>query len=113
MLLLVPHDIQSPLLAPGLRGSRPPIAVQRAPGRSWRESVDGQTLTAPTFALVLMWDGQVVPEGCDRATRVVNAHNYPIGGFLLGLMDTYSEDAAMLIAKAAKAALGCEAVAEE
>ena len=83
-ILLIPTPGDVSLLAPGKCGARPPIAIRafdlpihvRMNKGVWVESGSQKATQAyerDVCALVLAWDGEPVPEGCDRALRAYAA----------------------------------------
>lgn len=75
-VLLVPTpEWREALLREGPCGARPPTAWahERRLGVTWLAGHSG-VMPSETNALVLVWDGAPVPEGCDRAARVLVRH---------------------------------------
>ena len=81
-VLLIPHggDLHG-LLKEGVCGSRPPVAhnkgsgppVAHNKGSGWGAGAHPWSIP---HALVLAWDGKVVPEGCDRLARARNYEDF-------------------------------------
>ncbi len=69
-ILLVPTEAGAALLAGGRYGARAPsVHLAQSPNATWCDCEDGG-LYYPS-ALPLWWDGALVPEGIDRAIRVL------------------------------------------
>lgn len=106
-VLLIPAtgDPQQ-LLRDGACGSRPPIRFEgpeisgRARWISWSELASYRTLhrngakwipdfdwDCPRKALVLAWNGEVVPEGTDRAARRAGASSSAVFGVIPCVLD--------------------------
>jgi hypothetical protein len=66
LLIPAPGD-PGGLLAEPVCGGRPPTAWEW--NGDWREDAYSGPALPHEEALVLVWDGAVVPEGCDRACR--------------------------------------------
>ena len=92
------------LLAPGACGAVPPTVacfLDKIEGACWMDDPDMKPA-----ALVLAWNGRAVPEGCDRAIRVLaQFHGAP-----MATSATYSLDQARNIANSAARHLGGEVV---
>lgn len=61
------------LLKPGKCGATMPTACVHPGGSRWAIAGTHKKGDGSLVGLVLAWDGEPVPEGCDRAVRVYNA----------------------------------------
>ena len=114
-ILLVPADGDPHgLLAPGVCGAMPPILMPGSQTLRSREtaetplewvSADAMVRYSARAALVLVWDGEPVSEGCDRAIRCLIRSGYEpgygIANVEAALNHAYSMDVAAYLGIAA------------
>jgi hypothetical protein len=121
-VLLVPApDDPHGLLREGLCGARPPLAIRLTVPcdlhvaslrcMDWRATIRScDTGLSSERALVLAWDGEPVPEGCDRAIRALAA----AGATRLSIREHYTIEGALRSARDCdEAGLGTVVIVED
>lgn len=100
------------LLTAGVGGTRPPTwGVRQHGDRTWchdQTCAKGHMMFYSRGALILLWQGAAIPEGCDRATRVLIA----AGHSALVLHEKYSTAGAEALARVCAERLGGEVFIE-